>query len=316
MITSIIELAQSRGSAAKTKAGAKKYLLANLPGAIDGLKLNKYCGQRAERDYTRSLSSMRGKSKAQYKRDVSRARLAARAAHICTHLGLQTRDQLHATKSAYAPTKAQLAIVRILAGAHASCPVYIGSADNPPTQTGYSYSKTQWSYSPSTLRVEVGADWLAYAKGKYQLLPTRTVIAIASTILHGLTINEFWSAKTSCGTVHGYLVSMPRRDDYHSLAGSPKQAAKEAIAAWKKQAAIETKRIAENTGLSTVWVSPADSLNAGNCLAITKDVADKIRRRLGGNVGAVRADYLLAMRDDTYVRRAIRAAQTRGAQHA
>lgn len=68
--------------------------------------------------------------------------------------------------------------------------------------------------------------------------------------------------------------------------------------------------------LNTVWVTMADSLAVGNCVPATTAQAQRIKELLGGNVGAVRADVLLKIRDDYYVRRAIaRAIQRKGTQH-
>jgi hypothetical protein len=63
---------------------------------------------------------------------------------------------------------------------------------------------------------------------------------------------------------------------------------------------------------SIIWVSVADSLAAGNCEAVTLREAAILWRRVlrgVGEPGAIRADALLAYRDDAYTRRAVLAAQ-------
>ena len=62
-----------------------------------------------------------------------------------------------------------------------------------------------------------------------------------------------------------------------------------------------------------VWVSVADSIAAGNCGAGTRLCADMLHRLLGatGEVGAVRADWLLGRRNDDFTRRACVAAAAR-----
>lgn len=65
--------------------------------------------------------------------------------------------------------------------------------------------------------------------------------------------------------------------------------------------------------LNTVWVTMADSLEAGNCVPGTTAATQRIKAVIGGDIGAVRADVLLTIRDDIYVRRAIaRAVQKKG----
>jgi len=52
-----------------------------------------------------------------------------------------------------------------------------------------------------------------------------------------------------------------------------------------------------------VFVSVEDSLKSGNCKPETDSFADKIRKEFG-NIGAIRADILLEIRNDSYTRRA------------
>lgn len=64
--------------------------------------------------------------------------------------------------------------------------------------------------------------------------------------------------------------------------------------------------------MQRVWVGVEDSLRAGNCEPITAQVARKVWGEIGA-VGpcAVRADVLLGVRDNGYVRRAVVAASMR-----
>lgn len=64
------------------------------------------------------------------------------------------------------------------------------------------------------------------------------------------------------------------------------------------------------------FVGIADSIAGGNCRAMSEEFARLICEREGGEVGAVRASRILAIRDDVYTRRACRMAAARmiGAQ--
>lgn len=62
-----------------------------------------------------------------------------------------------------------------------------------------------------------------------------------------------------------------------------------------------------------VWVSFADSINAGNCDSQTRAFREQLARELhaDGELGAVRASVILSRRNDDYTRRACRAAALR-----
>lgn len=64
-----------------------------------------------------------------------------------------------------------------------------------------------------------------------------------------------------------------------------------------------------------VWVSVSDSLSAGNCAHGTDAFVQQLRAHLGadGEIGAVTAAAILAMRDDAYTRRACHVAAARAA---
>jgi len=76
------------------------------------------------------------------------------------------------------------------------------------------------------------------------------------------------------------------------------------------------KWLASPEKLKQVWVTVQDSLNAGNCKAQTMSVYETLQARLGTSkeIGAVRADYLLTIRDDFYAKRAIERAILRKLQ--
>ena len=68
----------------------------------------------------------------------------------------------------------------------------------------------------------------------------------------------------------------------------------------KRQQAEREQR--KQAALPRIWVSFDDSLLSGNCLAGTARFAED---NVMQNCGAIRADYLLELRNDSYSRRAI-----------
>lgn len=68
----------------------------------------------------------------------------------------------------------------------------------------------------------------------------------------------------------------------------------------------------ELRNLTHIWVGFDDSIQAGNCKTATENFNRQVNEILGGGkVGGLRADYLISIRDDVYVRRAIAAASRR-----
>lgn len=62
-----------------------------------------------------------------------------------------------------------------------------------------------------------------------------------------------------------------------------------------------------------VWVEYSDSILSGNCESESRRFRESLQKQLSaeGELGAVRADIILAMRDDNYTRRACRVAALR-----
>lgn len=85
-------------------------------------------------------------------------------------------------------------------------------------------------------------------------------------------------------------------------------------AAQKRQTArnAELDRVLSERGTS-IWVTVDDSTGAGNCPHGTDHFRKQLASRLGatGEIGAVTAATILAVRDDSYTRRACRAAAMR-----
>ena len=72
-------------------------------------------------------------------------------------------------------------------------------------------------------------------------------------------------------------------------------------------------RKAEQEILKSIWVCEEDSLKAGNCEAGTRLFMTLIRKAVGatGELGAVRGDWLISQRDDSYTRAACLRAKER-----
>ena len=120
---------------------------------------------------------------------------------------------------------------------------------------------------------------------------------------------EFGSGETLRARGLGSVVCVVACGDgshYHPSRGQPAQSVRDAIERRAMLAAAE--RPIEHP--ERVWVSVADSIAAGNCGAGTRLCAEMLHRLLGatGEVGAVRADWLLGRRDDVFTRRACVAA--------
>lgn len=81
----------------------------------------------------------------------------------------------------------------------------------------------------------------------------------------------------------------------------------------ERRLAGRNERLDQVLATTPVWVSADDSVGAGNCPLGTTEFRRRVELELGaqGEIGAVRADMILALRDDNYTRRACRAAALR-----
>lgn len=120
---------------------------------------------------------------------------------------------------------------------------------------------------------------------------------------YGLTVQKYVMAGSA-----GFLITHKSRGNFH-YPGTENDAIKTAIRVFR----IRREYIAElGPSLETVYVTEQDSLDAGNCAEETKPFAKKVKQYIGaeGPV-AVRADVILALRNDMYTRNAIKQAQNR-----
>lgn len=101
----------------------------------------------------------------------------------------------------------------------------------------------------------------------------------------------------------------------HVQAATLEQARKKALTARKKATAAHLAARLKKKAIATIWVGLDDSFNAGNCRPSTLAFYESLKTRYGAEVGGLRADELLAIRDDFYTRRAVSAAAARMVGH-
>ena len=108
----------------------------------------------------------------------------------------------------------------------------------------------------------------------------------------------------------GYLIR-----GYHVQAASVEQAEKKVRAIRQAACAVAIKarltKLQDRREYGHIWVGLADSLAGGNCPSGSEQYRQQLSRELGGEIGGIRADALLARRRDTYTLRAVRAALVR-----
>jgi hypothetical protein len=117
------------------------------------------------------------------------------------------------------------------------------------------------------------------------------------------------SLKTVDGyLIRGYHVRAPGIESARKKAAAARHAALSATIRARSDARTKRARLA---GYKSLWLTVEDSIAAGNCKPATDQFARQIWDRLGASGPcAVRADVVLAARDDNYVRRAIGVALT------
>lgn len=110
--------------------------------------------------------------------------------------------------------------------------------------------------------------------------------------------------------IHGYLIR-----GYH-IEASSLEAAEKKVSTIRREACVKMlesrlQQRRDTIEYGTVWVGVADSLAGGNCASGTEQYRQQLCRLVGGEIGGVRADWLLRQRRDTYTLRAVRAALVR-----
>jgi len=152
--------------------------------------------------------------------------------------------------------------------------------------------------------------------------PTLTVAGLMLCRARKVGVREYevrWleqSVGVQLREVDGWLIR-----GYHVVAKSLEQARRLAAAARQRalSAAITARQAAQQKRISlqsmrAMWLDTDDSIAAGNCQSATVQFAQSVWQRIGASGPcAVRADVVLAVRDDLYTRRAVGAALHRQA---
>jgi len=293
--TTLRAIARAAGSTATTTAGARRYLYAHLPPSV----------------FSGPLSPLRPTTRSDKARWLRQARFAQhRTIPPITLSGLIAQYVRHSAEQ-YSTTHPIVVV-----------------AEGKPTLCGSSYDfrwRGRWksasgSYQPSTHRIEVGIDWLgAVARdvraSRYggSACLYRGETAVHS---HGYTAyvgrlgnRPIWYVEADrVGRAVPWAYHAPRSGATTRAAGIA--AIRTAVHARRQQRKTTAIVRAEARTLAAIWVSPADSIAAGNCVPATEQYLAQLQREFGA-IGALRADVLLARRDDQYTRRAVRAAQQR-----
>jgi hypothetical protein len=173
-------------------------------------------------------------------------------------------------------------------------------------------------YHPSTRRVTAGAGWLVReAKVGWRESDAggvRAYVRCSPAIIHGYRVasallehgSPIWHV--SDGDGWAYHVDRSRG------AVAMRAAVREAIHSRRMQRDVDAADKEAARLASSVIVTVDASVEAGNCPAGTETFRAQAERRLRTNwrglirLKALRGDTLLALRDDTYTRRALRVA--------
>lgn len=188
---------------------------------------------------------------------------------------------------------------------------------------GYSFRwRGKWksapgSYIASTRCILVDSD---YARSLLDrgLRRYRDEVACVALEVHavsaGCAVQYAWSA--SVGKM--WRVTTPDQYVWHGKRENKdhRAAAQQAVAAAADRRRNERiQSLMERADLTRIYVGIEDSVRAGNCRIGTEQFASAVREKIGGEIGAVRADVLLSIRRDSYTERAVRQALTRSVVH-
>lgn len=293
-----IEAAQFAGSAAKTFKGAAKYLATHA-------RNHKPLHQRGVR-----ISSWdRGHKPAQ------ESRYLVRAYRIAAAQQLWARDDA----ANYADSVTQ--------------PLTTAAASALLNSWPYRRSASHWAGGDHTVTVNIGAipaqssgsNRVWSDNGKWAgnnsfavmtVTPTTLILFPTLTTPDGLALidaekiapREYrltWLEQSKgfeLKPVSGWLIR-----GFHVEAKSLEAARKKSATSRKQAIAAHLAARQEKRDLSTTFVGLDDSFAAGNCRPATLAFYEQVNARFG-EIGGLRADVLLEMRNDIYARRAISAA--------
>lgn len=179
-----------------------------------------------------------------------------------------------------------------------------------PIRHPKAYAKKGWSsmiYRASTKYISVGKEWLR----ERDLAPYSSeagschIIPCSKRVIHGF---EVWLGFSKFRKI--YLVKK-KEFEFHLSAFNQRtaeDAVREAIKNLKKQ---RQEKLIEEIPDNRCWVTINDSLKSGNCEFMTLNFASDLYKKEGGEIGAIRADRLREIRNDSYTGRAINKAKER-----
>lgn len=324
-MTAIVDLAQSRGSTATTAAGAKRFLLAHMPAPIHGLAVlgtGRKLGPWWRRDHSAATAYRLSRTRTRYYAWLDR--IAAEhgvwtldaAEHEAQRLSEAVASRIGRRLESAWPYRRSKS--RWAGGDHV---VSVTIADSVPVahgETRRAWSKNgKWSGTDSRATLAITAR--AVAEFGERGLIVGGLVTLDAERVGPREYRAVWAEQSrgvSLRSVHGWIIR-----GYHVTANSLEQArARAAIARRPALAAALAWRASsrrDSAALRHVWVGTTDSIAAGNCPAGT----DQARRRVlvalraDGDVGAVRADWLLRACPDlrVYALRAAGVAASRAA---
>jgi hypothetical protein len=291
----VIERAQQAGSNAKTKAGAIRFLIAaaknNTPLYHRGVKPARWHRKRAEWD-NRELS--RRAERAAKNLGVWALDVAERLAQIFFEKMIDKTYPLKTSQSSWA------------GGNHsttweiADAPGCFGGSTKAWSRNG------KWSGSNSYATLQFTTRALSYFPTGHTrdgaiVLDAEPVEKNVFKIVCPVQARGFDLKMADYWLIKGF----------HSSKKSLTAAKKEVAEARKKSIAALLRKRTQKINAKHVWVSIDDSLAAGNCQFQTTAFARNVFEKIGGEVGAIRGDFLLELRNDIYALRALGAAQKR-----
>jgi len=245
-----------------------------------------------------------------------------KAQRICDAMGLISRNE--ASEERYYEVELSedaQRYIRVEAGQYGKpYPVVVTGADYEPHLEGHGFSFRwlgKWktapgSYTASTLRIEVGIDWIIT-----KMMDVRSTSKGGGKCIYCADQVEY--ARPHVQAWPGYVQDNPvwliqrGKTWYHA---EWKNTAAEAYNEMRRSMARRRRELRkEKQEMTTiyphVWVAPQDSYDAGNCKAMTDVYLDTLQKKIGGEIGAIRADVLLRLRDDIFTRRAVGQAMKR-----
>jgi Tfp pilus assembly major pilin PilA len=303
---SVVEWAAAQGSTAKTTAGARKFL-SKARCLSPGLRR---LDNPAPHTYTHG-------SRAAYQDAARLAREMRRAESIVAANGWPAlEDQAKELKSILTSTWPYRRAESRWAGGKHTVNADIGFLPSARCDNSLVWSSNgKWSGNNSCGHITV--TYRAVNLLGVEGLIIGGLLTLDAELVAPRAVRAVWVEQgrgVALKLVEGWIVR-----GYHVAGGTLEAANKKAAGARKRavHAALATRADRRNTikeNFKSVWVTIEDSLAAGNCGPASEQVQTVVRRFVGGNISAVRADVLLRIVPAPLLPRALRAIQTAAAR--